>query len=326
MLREAPSLNCCPICGQNGAESWLEAPDRWHRRQQLHQLISCSSCSLVWVRNPPSPGEMNHHYGTDYHRLVNRAGESSPIRWRKYAENLKQYKRAGALLDLGCSSGAFLASLKSQPWKLSGIEISSSSARKARATTGAEVFVGDILAAPFPPGSFDVVTCFDVLEHVHQPREVVEKVWEWLKPDGIFYVVLPNILSWEARIFRSYWFGLELPRHLFHFSPESLRRLLESVGFRGEWLVTPRICYADYSTRYVYDAILGKLGFSCSALANGTVPRLPWRVIRKCLRLSVLSLFSGAASRAGRGPSIESIFRKAPRQQSSCSCEQEFQV
>ncbi len=256
---------------------------------------------------------MDYHYGADYHRLVNKAGETSPIRWRKYVQNLKEYKRGGALLDLGCSSGAFLASLKGQAWKLNGIEISAPSAKKARATTGAEVFVGDILEASFPPESFEVVTCFDVLEHVYQPREVMEKVWEWLKPDGIFYVVLPNILSWEARIFRSYWFGLELPRHLSHFSPKSLRRLLESAGFREQRLVTPPIYYADYSTGYVFDEILSKFGFSRPPLAEGTVPHIPWRVIRKVLRLSVLSLFGGAASLAESGPSIEAIFRKPPR-------------
>ena len=76
--------------------------------------------------------------------------------------------------------------------------------------------------APFQPNTFDAITCFDVLEHMHHPREVLVKVREWLKPGGVFYTFLPNIDSAESRIFRSYWCGLELPRHLYHFSPSSL--------------------------------------------------------------------------------------------------------
>ncbi len=77
-----------------------------------------------------------------------------------------------------------------------------STAERARATTGADVFVGDVVAAPFLRESFDVITCFDVLEHVYSPREFLAKVLEWLKPGGIFYAMMPNIDSWEARAVR----------------------------------------------------------------------------------------------------------------------------
>ena len=81
--------------------------------------------------------------------------------------------------------------------------------------------------------SFDVITCFDVLEHLYEPRQVMARVGEWLKPGGIFYVLVPNVDSAEARVFGSYWHGLELPRHLFHYSPASLKFLAESAGLRG---------------------------------------------------------------------------------------------
>jgi 2-polyprenyl-3-methyl-5-hydroxy-6-metoxy-1,4-benzoquinol methylase len=99
-----------------------------------------------------------------------------------------------------------------------------STAEKARARTGASVFVGDAVAAPYLPNTFDVITSFDLLEHVYSPREFLTKVFEWLKPGGIYYAMMPNIASWEARLFRTYW-RAELPRHLFHFSPDSLRYL-----------------------------------------------------------------------------------------------------
>ena len=90
--------------------------------------------------------------------------------------------------------------------------MSAECAKTAEARSGAQVFVGNILDAPFPPESFDVITCFDVLEHLYEPRRVMARVSEWLKPGGMFYVLVPNVDSAEARVFGSYWHGLELPQ------------------------------------------------------------------------------------------------------------------
>ena len=77
-------------------------------------------------------------------------------------------------------------------------------------------------------------------EHLYEPRQVMARVGEWLKPGGIFYVLVPNVDSAEARLFGSYWHGLELPRHLFHYSPASLKFLAESAGLREVSVETRR--------------------------------------------------------------------------------------
>jgi hypothetical protein len=106
--------------------------------------MRCRECSLVWLGNPPSPEEMGDHYGLDYDRAIAGAGED-PNHWSGRRNTLLQYKSGGALLDLGCSSGGFLSSMRSPAWKLYGIEMSDAVAKKAEARCGAEVFVGDIL-------------------------------------------------------------------------------------------------------------------------------------------------------------------------------------
>jgi SAM-dependent methyltransferase len=307
----APSL--CPLCGSAKTERWLSAPDRFHLRKQVYDLRHCDTCSVVWLNDPPPLEAMDAHYGPDYHRVITRSAEGSASRWKDHQRALMKYAHGGAILDIGCSSGSFLETLKGGPWNEYGIEISPSAAERARARTGAEVFVGDLFDAPFAPESFDAVTSFDVLEHLHRPREAMEKVWEWLKPDGVFYVFLPNVLCWEARLFRSYWYGLELPRHLFHFSPQSLRHLMASVGFKEEWLVTPPVNHIEHSTRYVCDEVIRGLGLPRQAMAVAPLPGVPKRIVRKAFRMTVLSLFSHVASAAGAGPAIEAIFRKIPR-------------
>jgi SAM-dependent methyltransferase len=255
---------------------------------------------------------MGDHYGPAYHRMITRAGEGSAQRWAAHHDVVERLKTDGAILDIGCSSGSFLETFQGGAWKLSGVEISAPEAERARVRTQADVFVGDILDAPFQPRSFDVVTSFDVLEHLHRPREVMAKVFDWLKPNGLVYLGIPNVLSWEARLFRSYWYGLELPRHLYHFSPQSLKHLMASIGFSEEWVKTPPLTYSEYSARYVCDSVLQSLGFSRAPLAVPSSPGVPWRVVRKAWRLSGLYAWSHAAAYAGAGPAIEAVFRKLP--------------
>ncbi|HTS07797.1 MAG TPA: class I SAM-dependent methyltransferase [Candidatus Eisenbacteria bacterium] len=303
-------LDACPVCGQAGAQEWLWAPDRLHGRHDPYTLVRCPQCSLVWLKNPPKPEEMHLHYTDAYHRLISAGGENSPNRWRHRKVALAPYKRSGALLDLGCSSGAFLESMKGGAWELYGIEMSGETARAAQDKSGAEVFVGDILEARFAPESFDVITCFDVLEHLYEPRRVMAKIGEWLKPGGIFYVLVPNIDSSEARVFGTYWHGLEAPRHLFHYSPASLEFLAETAGLEPVSLETRRNPAVGTSLRYVWDDAFEAVGIRRTPAAYLKSPSLPWRAARKLVRVTVLRALLAMAPLVGGGESIHAIFRK----------------
>ena len=236
LAEDQTAILCCPACGRNDAELFLHAPDRFHGRRKDYELARCPSCSLVWLNHPPSPAEMGEHYGPDYDRSVAAAGDS-PDRWKGRVEVISKLKSGGALLDLGCSSGGFLRSMKSPSWKLSGIEMSDEVARRAEAASGAEVFVGDILDAPFATESFDVVTCFHVFEHLYQPMAVLERVAKWLKPGGIFYL---NGAEYRFRGSEDFWqllvrsgtpapslsFFAQIPRN-----NGQLRRIGENVAY-----------------------------------------------------------------------------------------------
>jgi SAM-dependent methyltransferase len=272
--------------------------------------MRCQACSLVWLSRPPGPTEMYLHYTDEYHKLISAAGADSPRRWRARKATLDLHKRLGSLLDLGCSSGAFLESLSKESWKLYGVEMSADCAKTAEARSGAHVFVGDILDAPFPPESFDVVTCFDVLEHLYEPRRVMSRITEWLRPGGIFYVLVPNVDSAEARVFGSYWHGLELPRHLFHYSPTSLKFLAESAGLREVSLETRRNPAVGTSLRYVCDDILRTVAVHRTPVAYQRQAGLPWRAVRKVARMTALRCLLALAPLVGGGESIHAVFSK----------------
>jgi SAM-dependent methyltransferase len=298
----------CAACGSARWRHWLNAPDRFHGRTESYALERCSSCGLVRLQHPPAPEEMDRHYGEDYDTTIAVADDAE--RWKDRRAVLLGHKSGGALLDLGCSTGGFLASLKGPDWRLFGIEMSDAVAAHAQRRSGATVFVGDVLDAPFSPNSFDAITAFHVMEHLYAPREVFAKIFEWLKPGGVFYMMVPNISSAGSKIFGSYWFALELPRHLHLFSPTPLRRLAARAGLREVSMTTHRELFIESSTRYVLDGTLTRLGFRMTPMAQRGRPGFTWRAVRKALRLTVGPAVSAAASLVGDGESIHAIFEK----------------
>jgi SAM-dependent methyltransferase len=307
----------CPCCGESASTQWMWVPDRSHSGGHGYDLRYCCSCSHIWLGNRPTPQEMDHYYTDQYHRNVGHAGETSPKRWRRHLKVISKYKIGGSVLDIGCSSGGFLGYLKAGPWKLHGIEASVPTAERARTRTGAEVFAGDVLNANFASGSFDVITCTDVLEHLYEPREVLQNVSKWLKPGGIFYVFVPNIMSLESRIFRSYWYGLDLPRHLHHYTSKSLSSLATSVGLRRVRMVTPSGCYLEESTRIWFDDLARRAGVRRAPMDWTDKPGIVWRIVRKGLRLSVEELYSRVSEGFGIAPSLQAVFQKDAEHESA---------
>lgn len=121
---------------------------------------------------------------------------------------------------------------------------------------------------------------------------------------------MPNIDSAGAHIFRSYWFGLELPRHVYHFSPASLNRLARSAGLQVLSITTHGAVCLEASVRYIFDDFLGKIGIRRTPLAQAKAASLPWRVVRKGFRMGVLPVLNWLASFAGDRENIHALFRK----------------
>jgi hypothetical protein len=157
---------------------------------------------------------------------------------------------------------------------------------------------------------------------MHHPREVLVKVREWLKPGGVFYTFLPNIDSAESRIFHSYWCGLELPRHLYHFSPSSLGKLAESVGLEPLCLKTVPNSQIEYSVRYVGDDVLRYLGFRRRTTSEGIKHTLGGRVVRKVFRTMLGKPLSNVSSVFGLGQSIRAVLQKPMHETNSSAIHQ----
>jgi SAM-dependent methyltransferase len=175
------------------------------------------------------------------------AGFWTRLRARRIAGKIRwdcpPWRGAGRYLDVGCGSGGALGVAQALGWQVAGVEVDDAAAAKARRFSG-EIFVGDVLGAPFAPGRFDVATAFHVLEHVPDPVAVLRRMLSWLAPGGLLIVEVPNAGGLGAALFGRAWSGLELPRHLSHFSPETLTRAVEQAGGRVAW------CWHGAKPRY----------------------------------------------------------------------------
>lgn len=210
-----------------------------------YRLVKCDSCCLVFVANPPSAEQLEKMYSfaNGYHqglahtdaeikRHVNEARENMRI--------LSKEARPGTLLDVGCSTGLFLLEAQRKEWRVSGLEYSPDSAKIAQDNHQLEVIQGALTTGLYPPNTFDVVTMWDVIEHLPSPSSALDVVLDILKPGGLFIAKTPNVdglyptLSLRVAGKVGYWGHPEPPGHLYQFSVTTLRKLLEKKGFSIE--------------------------------------------------------------------------------------------
>lgn len=133
-------------------------------------------------------------------------------------------------LELGCATGRFLETLRRRGWEASGVDLVEAPVRQAR-TRGFDVHLGDLRSAAFAEARFDDVFAWMVIEHLPDPAETLAEIYRIQRPGGWLCFSIPNFASPERRIFGKHWKGYDLPRHLQHFTPGRIRRLLTSSGY-----------------------------------------------------------------------------------------------
>ncbi len=244
---EAPGLPIeweevpCPLCAGPRWEPLLEAPDSSLGDSALwFAVVQCQDCGMCYTNPRPSPRSIGQFYPSVYRphqsharrrsRRVPRPGWRRPLNERQTLE----WHGLGRLLDFGCGGGSFLDQMNRNGWTVTGLDVSAPTVYRVRGELNLPVLVGTLPHPELRPESFDVITMWHSLEHVHNPRQVLREAYKLLTPGGKLLVAVPNIDSLAFRWFGRNWFGLDLPRHLTHFTPWTLPLMLERTGFRVE--------------------------------------------------------------------------------------------
>jgi len=164
-------------------------------------------------------------------RVITQFARFLPYQPARFAR-LPSYVAGGRVLDVGCGNGNHLYSLRELGWQVVGVEPDAEAARYARMELGLDVRPTTLEEAGLATESVDVALMLHVLEHVPDPLRTLHEVHRILKPGGYLMVETPDVAGWPARLFRSWWFHLDAPRHLYLFTSHTLSALLHAAGFR----------------------------------------------------------------------------------------------
>jgi len=237
----------CPLCGERDENLILEAtdPNPGTRAPLRFAVVQCRKCELIYTNPRPGPKSIGRFYPSDYrpHRRPRKMSEvhktSSKIaHWTGRAvperDGSLPWIGQGRLLDFGCGGGSYLQRMADQGWQVTGLDAAVGAVQHIRQELGLKALAGTLPHPDLAPGSFDVVTMWHSIEHVHEPLAILREAFQLLVPGGKLIVACPNIASWAFKVFRENWFGLDLPRHLTHFTPNSLSTMLLAAGFHVE--------------------------------------------------------------------------------------------
>lgn len=226
---EMPDRVACPLC-RDGAAKPIGSPAGI-------PLYRCG-CSLVFQHPQPDLEELSGLYTSAYYSSWgDDSGSENAVRNMKRATfraalaGLPAGTRPGRVLDVGCASGYFLEEARELGWEAWGVELSLFAAGIARRTFGDTVFQGTLEQAAFPEKRFDLVTMFDLLEHVPEPRVMLEETTRILADHGMILIVTPDVASLSARLMGRRWSHFKR-EHLWYFTRKSLEALLADCGLR----------------------------------------------------------------------------------------------
>lgn len=245
----------CAICGSTSQSRRYELTDLAYGTPGTFQLVTCDACGHLFQSPRPTQAAIGSYYPKEYQpfgKAIEDASRFGFVRWLRHQQlrtrclQVHRLRTSGALLDVGCSTGLFLNEMRRYgQWKLAGIEIDARAAAYARDRFGLDVYNGQVEDAPWPEKSFDMVTLWDVLEHLPDPGGALRQLGRLLAEQGLLMVSVPNLDSVDAARFGPFWTGLDVPRHFSVFRTRDIVRLVEDAGYR---VIRTYCFYGRYTT------------------------------------------------------------------------------
>ncbi|MCF6169719.1 MAG: class I SAM-dependent methyltransferase [Bacteroidales bacterium] len=224
----------CPVCGKNEFSPFLETRD-YFLTQEVFSLVQCKHCSFVFTNPRPLDNKLHAYYNSpDYlSHTVDSFSFTGAIYKRLRNANIRNkfklvnsFKQGKKLLDIGCGTGELLSYFKNKGWEVKGIEPNKSARSFAQKSHHLDV-IDETGLDKLEPESFDVISMWHVLEHVPDLNGRMMQLNKLLNKEGRIVIALPNLGSPDARKYGAFWAGLDVPRHLYHFTQSTLQLLLK---------------------------------------------------------------------------------------------------
>ena len=229
----------CPVCKGTQIQPRLSAKD-YTVSNETFSILSCNDCTHLFTQNVAEQADIGKYYASENYishsdtqvGFVNKLYHSIRKKTLQRKKNLienETKKLTGSILDVGCGTGAFLNTMKLGGWKITGLEPDETARAKATSLYGIEPQPSEEIFN-LSHNTYDAITMWHVLEHVHQLHGYVAQLKNMLTDKGKIFIAVPNYTSYDAAHYGEFWAAYDVPRHLYHFSPESMKNLVEQHG------------------------------------------------------------------------------------------------
>lgn len=232
----------CPSCGSEKSKLFLQAPD-FRVSKMDFEIHNCLNCGLHYTKAVPSSDTIGSFYKAEsydshrvdnksligrIYRVVRKINVGKKIKWIRRYNN-----QQGLVVDYGCGLGHLVAELKKQGYNAKGFEIDGDVRALSRETLNLEIQPLEDFRL-LDNASVSVITMWHVLEHVYDLNTDFQHIVDKLAEDGAIFIAVPNFKSYDAKYYKKYWEAYDLPRHLYHFDNESIKRFCSRFGLRLE--------------------------------------------------------------------------------------------
>jgi 2-polyprenyl-3-methyl-5-hydroxy-6-metoxy-1,4-benzoquinol methylase len=230
-------MKSCIICGEDQFIHYLDCKDHFLSKQTF-TIVECVGCGFRFINPRPLTGKLGQYYKSE--NYISHSGTKKGfvnkiyLLARKFTQDRKYnivqaFKPMGSILDIGCGSGELLKLFQKKGWKTVGIE-PDELVRKTAINRYSLDIREEVSLKNISDGFFDVITMWHVLEHVPDLVDRVKEVKRMLKNDGVLIVAVPNSNSMDAKIYEEHWAAYDVPRHLWHFTKDSIAMLFRNHG------------------------------------------------------------------------------------------------
>lgn len=258
----------CPLGCARGDKDLFTGGDLINGLPGSFTVVKCCTCGLMRTNPRPTANTIGFYYPDNYGPYIQSRIQSNQAKTagiiksflRPIASKIFNFNmitlpimKPGRMLEIGCASGLFLHHMANQGWQVQGIEFSENVAQAA-AKLGFDVYAGALETAPTPDKPYDLIVGWMVVEHLHDPVGCLKKLREWAKPGATLAISVPNSGSLEFLAFKNKSYALQLPTHLYHFTPKTIEKVLDAGGWSLEKVLHQR----------TLNNLIGSLGFLVS--------------------------------------------------------------
>jgi len=241
MQTSSITYTSCPICNAASIRPVLTAKDYTVSHKEF-EIWECETCTLRFTQYVPDVIAINAYYQSENYISHSNTNEGLVNRLYHFVrkQTLARKRRLvvtttknpeGKLLDIGAGTGAFVQHMQLNGWQATGLEPDEKARQRAAEAHEVNLLPIEELAS-LSSDTFDAVTMWHVLEHVHALHDCINRLKEIIKPGGFVFIAVPNYTCYDANVYKSYWAAYDVPRHLYHFSPASMKQLFEIHGLK----------------------------------------------------------------------------------------------